>query len=463
MTTPRVRLTDPAGGSERPFIIGVLADLGGTQPFPGGGFRPIRRADFDAVLRQIGPRLRLQLMADDQLVNLELHVGGMTGFTPAEVARQVPEHLLSAVLRHPDFLRLEGAWRGLHYLVEQAAPDDVLQVVALDARGGDLAGDAAADGDGRLFELVAGDGGGPCGLLVADYELDVRRADAVELLRGLAEVGASVHAPVVAAAAPAAFGLDSWADAARLRDPEKELQSVEFAAWRSFRESPESRFVALALPRVLARAGAGDAVDADARTGTCWMSAAWAYAAVAARAFREYGWFARTRGADDGSVPGLPPPQVYLGRPPVLEGDAKECEIALDRLGFLPVVRQTGTDRAAFFGTQSCHKPPAYFDAGQTARAAASARLDVLLCVGRFVQAVTDTAQGLTKAELSRRLTAWLAGYAGATAEKPLGRAEVELESGPKGATTAVLRLRLDYQFDKPVEVSVGVPVTVRG
>src|SRR5262249_59944430 len=155
---------------------------------------------------------------------------------------------------------------------------------------------------GKRFELAAGAGGlgsDPCGLLVADYELDVRRADGIELLRGLAEVGASVHAPVVAQAAPGSFGLSSWADLAGLREPHKLLASVSYAAWKSFRESPESRFTALALPRALARPGAGDAADADERSAPCWMAAAWAYAAVAARAFRDSGWLARTRGAED--------------------------------------------------------------------------------------------------------------------------------------------------------------------
>src|SRR5262249_46505941 len=147
---------------------------------------------------------------------------------------------------------------------------------------------------------------------------------------------------------------------------------------KSFRESPESRFTALALPRALARPGAGDAADADERSAPCWMAAAWAYAAVAARAFRESGWFARTRGAEDGAAPGPPPPHVYLGTPPALDGEAPGRELAGQ--GFLPLTVPAGADRPAFPAAASCHQPPAYTDAAVTARAAAAARLDVLLC-----------------------------------------------------------------------------------
>src|SRR5262245_11332662 len=115
---PRVRLTDRLGPGgqprERPFVIGVLADLGGTRPFPGGGLRPIDRGSFDEVLRKVAPRLKLHLTADDRVVNLELNFGALAGFDPAGLAQQVPEALVPAVLRHPDFLRLEAAWRGLH-------------------------------------------------------------------------------------------------------------------------------------------------------------------------------------------------------------------------------------------------------------------------------------------------------------------------------------------------------------
>jgi len=136
----------------------------------------------------------------------------------------VTDALLPAVLKDPAFLRLEASWRGLHYLVTQAAPDDLVKVLVLDARRGELARDLARDGAGQLFDLAAGGGdlgGNPCGLLVADYEFDLRRSDAIDLLRGFAELGSSLHAPVVGQAAPGSFGLARWSEVTALRTPDR--------------------------------------------------------------------------------------------------------------------------------------------------------------------------------------------------------------------------------------------------
>ena len=178
----------------------------------------------------------------------------------------------------------------------------------------------------------------------------------------ISNVAAAAHAPFVAAAGPKMFNLDSFTELAKPRDLAKIFESVEYAAWKSFRESEDSRYVALTMPRVLGRLPYGENfkrveefnfeedVDGKDHDKYLWMNAAWAYAARITDAFAKYGWLARTRGVEGGGkVEGLP---VHTF--PTDDGDvAMKCpteiaitdrrEFELSNLGFLPLLHSKGT------------------------------------------------------------------------------------------------------------------------
>ncbi len=216
-------------------------------------------------------------------------------------------------------------------------------------------------------------------MLVGDYEFDVRRSADVKLLQGLSGVAAAAHAPFVSAASPKLFNMDRFTELSNPRDLAKIFTGVEYASWKSFRESEDSRYVALTCPRVLARELYGEKfskvaefnfeenVDGTDHDKYLWMNAAWAYAARITDAFAKYGWMARTRGVEGGGkVEGLP---VHTF--PTDDGDvAMKCpteiaitdrrEFELSNLGFLPLIHCKGRDFAVFMRPQSCQKPEKY-------------------------------------------------------------------------------------------------------
>src|SRR5262249_35180511 len=203
---------------------------------------------------------------------------------------------LNEVMHHADFQKLEGTWRGLHYLVHQSETGDNLQVRVLNVNKRALFKDlekAVEFDQSALFKKIYEEeygqlGGQPYGLLVGDYEFG-RHPEDISLLEKISRVAAAAHAPFVAGAAPQLFNFDRFTELTAPRDLAKIFQSVEYAAWKSFRESEDSRYVALTLPKTLARLPYGEKfkrvdefdfeemVDGTDHDKYLWMNAAWAY------------------------------------------------------------------------------------------------------------------------------------------------------------------------------------------
>ena len=109
----------------------------------------------------------------------------------------------------------------------------------------------------KIYEAEYGIfGGEPYGVLIGDYEFSNHPED-MALLEA-SEVAAAAHAPFISAADPELFGLDSFTDIDAKRDLAKIFDSVEYAKWKSFRESEDSRYVGLCLPHTLMRLPYGD-------------------------------------------------------------------------------------------------------------------------------------------------------------------------------------------------------------
>src|SRR5262249_13315235 len=325
-------------------------------------------------------------------------------------------------------------------------------------------------------------GGQPYGLLVGDYEFS-RHPEDVELLRRISGVAAAAHAPFVAAAAPKLFDFERFTELTAPRDLAKIFDTVEYAQWRSFRESEDSRYVALTLPHVLARLPYGrdftrveafnfeESVDGKDHDKYLWMNAAWAYAARVTDAFAKDGWFARPRGVEGGGkVEGLP---VHTF--PTDDGDvAMKCpteiaitdrrEYELSNLGFLPLLHNKNRDFAVFIGAQSTQKPKTYYHPAANASAELSAQFNYLLCVSRFAHYVKVMARDkigkfMEVKDCERWLNEWINNYvvpnpedAGdeTKARKPLSEAKVEVREvpGKPGWYEAVAWLRPHVQLE---------------
>ncbi len=290
---------------------------------------------------------------------------------------------LNEVMHHPDFQKLEASWRGLSYLVSQSETGEKLKIRVMNVNKKDLLKDmekATEFDQSALFKKIYEEefgmfGGASYGALIGDYEFSNHPQD-LALLEKISQVAAAAHAPFLSAAAPQLFNLESFTELGEPRDMAKIFQSVEYAKWKSFRESEDSRYVALAMPHILMRLPYGKAnvpveafnfeeqVDGTDHNKYLWGNAAYALGTRLTDAFAKYHWCAAIRGVEGGGlVQGLP---VHTFKTD--EGDvALKCptEIAItDRrekeladLGFVPLVHCKGTDYAAFFSTQSANKP----------------------------------------------------------------------------------------------------------
>jgi type VI secretion system protein ImpC len=409
----------------------------------------------------------------------------------AELDRKLSDQV-NQILHHPDLQQLEGAWRGLHHLVNNSETDQMLKIRVFNVSKKDL-GKTLKRFKGtawdqspifkKLYEEEYGQlGGEPYGCLVGDYHFDHSPQD-VELLGEMSKISAATHAPFIAGTAPSLFQMESWQELGNPRDLTKIFSTPEYAAWRSLRESEDARYIGLALPRFLARRPYGaksdpvDEFDFEEETsgpGTrnyTWANSAYAMAVNINRSFKMYGWCSRIRGIESGGAVGGLPTHTF----PTDDGgvdmtcpteiaisDRREAELA--KGGFMPLIHKKNSDFAAFIGAQSLQKPQAYDDPDATANAALSARLPYLFATCRFAHylkcIVRDKVGAFKEREdMQRWLQSWITQYVDGDpvhsseetkARKPLAAAEVIVEAveGDPGYYTSKFFLRPHYQLE---------------
>jgi type VI secretion system protein ImpC len=403
----------------------------------------------------------------------------------ARVARQLNE-----VLHHKEFQRVEATWRGLRYLVNQSETGEMLKIKVLDVSKKDLAEDLRRKADFESTEIYKKvysaeydmAGGSPYGVLIGDYEFSHSNAD-VEMLRKMSGVAAAAHAPFIAAASPEMFDLDDLSQLDQPNDLRRAFESADYAKWRSFRATSESRYVGLCLPHVLIREpyvpdpGRVESFrfkeDVDGRDHSkyLWTNAAYAFATRLTDAFNQYSWCAAIRGLENGGKVEDLPLHTFTTK----EGDrVSKCptevqitdtrEQELVHLGFMPLVHYKNSDYAVFFGVPSCHRPPKYPTKEAEENARLGAELNYLMPVTRiahYLKALARDKVGsfMSRDECHRFLNDWITRYvteddlasAEVKAKKPLREARIDVEEipGRPGAYRAVAYLRPHFQLDR--------------
>lgn len=404
---------------------------------------------------------------------------------------------LAVVMHHEKVQKLEGSWRGLNHLVMNSETGSQLKIRMLNLSKKELSRDLekAVEFDQsqifkKIYESEFGIAGGqPYAALVGDYEFS-SHPDDISLLSKVSNVAAAGFCPFISASAPEMFGFDSFTELSKPRDLEKIFDSAEYIQWRSFRDSEDSRFVTLAMPRVLARLPYGSAtkpveafnyeevaVGEDGRHLTtdhneyCWMNAAYALGTTLTQAYAEYGWCTSIRGAEGGGkVQGLPSHTFVSDdgdvdqKCPTEIGITDRREAELSKLGFLPLCHYKNTDYAVFFGAQTTQKPKKFDNPDATANAAISARLPYIMATSRIahflkVMARDKIGSFMEADEAEEWLNRWISGYVngspGASAEMkarfPLAEARVEVKEvpGQPGVFNAVAWMRPWLQMEE--------------
>ncbi len=430
-----------------------------------------------------------QALADTTLIK------GEVLDTIEEMIARLDEKLtaqMNEVLHAPEFQELESAWRGLNYLVFNSETDATLKIRVFNVGKMELYRNLKLYPGARwdqspLFKAVYESefgqlGGEPYGALIADYHFSHQPVD-VQLLRDLSKISSASLAPLITGADPNLLGMDSWTELMNPRDLGKLMDTPDYAAWRGLRGAVDSRYVALCMPRVLARLPYGSKTEpveefafeeeTDGHKGEkyAWMNAAYAMGANINRAFKEYGWTVRIRGVesggevinlpthtfptDDGGVDLKCPTEIAIT-------DRREAE--LSKAGVISIIHRKNSDKAAFIGAQSVYKPQKFFTTEATAADELSARIPYMFAVSRFahyLKCMVRDKIGSTKEkdQLEKWLNEWITLYVDGDpknsseevkARFPLAAARVDVipdEANP-GYYAANVYLRPHFQLE---------------
>jgi type VI secretion system protein ImpC len=418
----------------------------------------------------------------------------------AEIDRQLSAQV-NEVMHSEGFQKMEATWRGLQHLLSQTPTSSSLQVRMLDVTKEELVKDLdpiRKPDQSALYNKIYRDaydrfGAAPFGALVGDYYFDASSND-VRLLGGLSRVAAMAHAPLITGTSPKMLNMRSFTQINEPYQLDQIFEKADYAAWKSFRQTEDSRYVALTLPRMLLRAPYGsesipaegfnfeEDVDGRDHDRYLWGNAAWALAARVTLAYAKNGWCANIRGVESGGlVEGLPTHTFRADH-----GDtALKCptetpipmrrDAELAKLGFVSLVHRHGTDKAAFFGVQSAQKAKEYEDDEATKNAAMSAQLPYIFAVSRFAQYLNVLLRhkiglGWTRERAEQFLNDWIMNYVVSNpdageelrAKNPLRDAEVKVTEVPgrPGVYSATAYLVPHFQLDA-IKVSLRLVSSV--
>ena len=397
---------------------------------------------------------------------------------------------LNAIMHHPEFQALESSWIGLRDMVFGTETSTTLKLRLMNVTKKELLKDleTAVDHDmSVLFKKVYEEeygtfGGNPYSLLIGDYYFG-RHPQDMALLQRISKVAAAAHTPFITAVAPTMFDMTSFTDLGVPRDLSKIFESAELTTWRSFRDSEDSRYVSMVLPRYAARLPYGaktkpvdsfnfeENVDGREHSKYLWGNSCYQLGLRITDTFAKYNWTTAIRGVEGGGkVSGLTAHtfktddgDVVLKCPTeVTITDRREKE--LNDLGFISIVNSKGSDFAAFFGGQTTNKPRVYNLDTANANAALSSRLPYVLAASRFAHYLKVIMRDKigsfqTKDSVESYLNTWLSQYVlldanatqGEKARFPLaeGRVDVVEVAGRPGAYQATVFLRPHFQMEE--------------
>jgi len=407
----------------------------------------------------------------------------------AEIDRKLGMQL-DEVLHHKDFQKLESAWRSLKFLVDRTDFRENTRIEMINVSKADLLEDfedAPEIPKSGLYKTIYTSeygqfGGQPYGLLVGNFEFGPGPQD-MKLLHYVAGVAGMAHAPFLAAVSPAFFGYSDFAALPTLKDIKSILEGPQYIKWQSFRETEDSRYVGLTMPRFLLRLPY-DPENAPVKSFNyresvsgshghyAWGNTAFALASRVAESFAQYRWCANIIGPQGGgAVTDLPLHQfeamgaIQTKIPTeVLVSERREFELAEE--GFIALTMRKGSDNAAFFSANSAQKPK-YFGISKEGKEAErnyklGLQLPYMFIISRlahYLKVIQRENIGTWKerADLETELNNWIRQYVadmdspmpGVRSRRPLRQAQVGVEEveGEPGWYRVSLRVRPHFKY----------------
>ncbi|RLB23189.1 MAG: type VI secretion system contractile sheath large subunit [Deltaproteobacteria bacterium] len=397
---------------------------------------------------------------------------------------------LDAILHHPEFQRLESAWRSLKFLVDRTDFRENIKIELLNVSKEDLLEDFEDSPEvvkSGLYKIVytaeyGQFGGQPYAAMIGNYEFGPGPQD-IKLLQYVASVASMAHAPFIAAAGPQFFGLENFSGLPNLKDLKSIFEGPQYTKWQSFRESEDARYVGLTLPRFLLRLPYGpDTQPVKAfnyqedvsgnHEHYLWGNTAFAFATRLTDSFAKYRWCANIIGPmGGGAVEDLPLHQyeamgaIQTKIPTeVLISERREFELAEE--GFIALTMRKGSDNAAFFSANSCQKPK-YFGISKEGKEAElnyklGLQLPYMFIINRlahYLKVIQRENIGTWKerVDLERELNNWIRQYVAdmdnplpsVRSRRPLRQAQVTVEDveGEPGWYRVGLKVRPHFKY----------------
>jgi len=409
---------------------------------------------------------------------------------------------LNLILHHEKFQKLEASWRGLWFLVVQADGAINIKIRLLDISWAEVAKDigrALEFDQSQLFKKIYSEeygtpGGEPYGVIIGDYEISHKVSkkhplDDIATLDGIAQIAAASFAPFIASASSELFGVDDFSTLGMPLNLQTIFGQQEYIKWRALRDKADSRFVVLAVPRILmrlpyrTRPGSYKGIyfyeksHASGMNNYLWGNAAYAMGSILVREFTNVGWFGHIRGVPRNHISGglltnLPvdcfaTDSDEIAHKPVTDviiTDTLERE--LSDLGLMPLCQCYDTPFAAFYNNQSIQNPKSYSNHDANVNAKLSAMLQHVMCgsrIAHYIKVMIRDKVGsfITAADCEEYLREWLFKYTTGRedldweeqARYPLREAAVNVKEHPAkpGEYLCVIHLRPHYQLDQMV------------
>ena len=437
----------------RPFtgLLRFVTNLGDIVQH-GSGSVVFDDAAYGEIIRDM---LSAEGISVEQLDQQKDNLGWLVSSLERRIALQMDE-----VLHHPDFMRMEAAWRSLEFLLQRTDFSENCEIAVLNVSKAALMDDFEDSPEvvrTQYYHVVYTSefgqfGGRPYAAIIANYEFGPRSQD-IRLLQRIASVAAIAHAPFIAAASAEFFSVDTYAKFSKLRDIRAIFEQPAYAKWNSFRESQDARYIGLTLPSFLLRkpyeAGIGplDYRETVSRGLECmlWGNSAFALATRLLDSFARYRWCLNVTGKDDGlveglSVSGVAGDNMRTGKIPtqILLTDKREAEVVAQ--GFIPLSVHKGDDTAAFYSAYSTYRiQNENRDANDLAERL-GAQIPYLMIVSRishYIKMMQREHIGSWKNrhDIDQELNNWLRQYVsdmdnpapGVRGRRPLRRAEIKV------------------------------------
>lgn len=323
----------------------------------------------------------------------------------AEIDQQISAQV-NEVLHNDQFQKLESSWRSLWYLVDNTEFRQNIRIEVLNTTKEDLLEDFQDCKDWQksgLFKTVYRDqyntfGANPYGMMVSNFTFDQRNPE-VELLSEISRVAAVSKCPFLGGVAPQMFGKkeDDFTGLPKMAEMYEIFEQPQYTKWNAFRDSDDSRYIGLCMPRFLLRKPYTvedqdvkdftfeEDVRAENHDRYLWGNASFAMAGRMAESFANYGWYNAIVGPNSGgTVPDLPLHQYesmgqYQTKIPTETLISEDMDVDLCNFGFIPLIMRKGSNNAAFFDAPSAKRVGKFPDTAEGKEDETRARLGMSL------------------------------------------------------------------------------------